>query len=443
MPCLGIILTHADHITEILGVVAEAVVHDLVGELGVLFSLSGVILIQLIHCHICQESGGGGVAERTPLEQPRQTVRRIGDLLAAVTGGPVFQMLGELILPLGFPGVDGIQQHTALHHIVPAHTPGVLHFAGLLFLAQVRDIVGLAEIQVLLLAGCHIQPVCSIEQVIVECGDLVVGLFLRVVADGTQLVGTVEQVNGVFQVFLCLFRLGILEIQIAGGKRSRHVCLDAAVLTGVVRALGLALHQLVLIHIHFRRTPPDVVEGTFADHVYDVVALVAAHQIIQRKLEVVLVHGALTSLVYAVAVVQQTPAQERCGIRIGQRKLQMVAGVEPAARHIVVCHTVRAPADLVPVRLDAALLYLVEKHRLLECFSVIVFAVAVRSSDHGARNSGCDPGKRQHSGGNPGNPLLHRQSSFLSKNTGTLCTREIVQLFLLYHILHGMSRFFV
>ena len=223
VPCLRIIVTHADHIAKVFGVVAEAVVHDIVSKLGVLFSLGGIVLIQLIDCHICQKCSRGSVAERTPLEQPRQTVRCIGDLLAAVTSRPVFQMLGELVFPLGFAGVDRIQQHAALHHIVPAHAPCVLHFAGLFFLAQIRDIVGLAQIQILLLAGCHVQPVCSIEQIIIECGDLVVRLFCGIIADRTQLVGTVEQVNGVFQIFLCLFRLGVLEVQIAGAECRRHV----------------------------------------------------------------------------------------------------------------------------------------------------------------------------------------------------------------------------
>ena len=410
VPCLRVIVTHADHIAKVLGVVAEAVVHDIVSKLGVLFSLGGIVLIQLIDCHICQKCSRGSVAERTPLEQPRQTVRCIGDLLAAVTSRPVFQMLGELVFPLGFAGVDRIQQHAALHHIVPAHAPCVLHFAGLFFLAQVRDIVGLAQIQILLLAGCHVQPVCRIEQVIIECGDLIVRLFLRVIADGTQLVGTVEQVNGVFQIFLCLFRLGVLEVQIAGAECRRHVGLNAAVLTGIVRTLGFALHQFVLVHIHFGRAPPYVVERAVADHIDNVVTLIAAHQIIQCKLEIVLIHGTLASLFHTVAVVQQTPAQQCCGVRIGQCEFQVISGIKPAACHIVVGHAVRTPADFVPVRLFAALLHLVEKHRLLESLSIVVLAVAVSSGHRCRGNCRSHSGHCQHCGRNRRDPLLHRQS---------------------------------
>ena len=68
VPCLRIIVTHADHIAKVFGVVTEAVVHDIVGKLGVLFSLGGIVLIQLIDCHICQKCSRGSVAERTPLE---------------------------------------------------------------------------------------------------------------------------------------------------------------------------------------------------------------------------------------------------------------------------------------------------------------------------------------------------------------------------------------
>ena len=408
VPCLRIIVTHADHIAKVFGVVAEAVVHNIVSKLGVLFSLGGIVLIQLIDCHICQKCSRGSVAERTPLEQPRQTVRCIGDLLAAVTSRPVFQMLGELVFPLGFAGVDRIQQYAALHHIIPAHAPCVLHFAGLFFLAQIRDIVGLAQIQILLLTGCHVQPVCRIAQVIIECGDLIVRLFLRVIADGTQLVGTVEQIDGVFQIFLCLFRLGVLEVQIAGAECRRHVGLNAAVLTGIVRTLSFALHQFVLVHVHFGRAPPYVVERAVADHIDNVVTLIAAHQIIQCKLEVVLIHGTLTSLFHTVAVVQQTPAQQCCGVRIGQCEFQVISGIKPAACHIVVGHAVRTPADFVPVRLFAALLHLVEKHRLLESLSIIVLAV---SSGHRCReNCRSHSGHCQHCGRNRRDPLLHRQS---------------------------------
>ena len=281
-------------------------------------------------------------------------------------------MLGELVFPLGIAGVDGVQQHTALHHIVPAHAPCVLQFRGLLLLAEVGDIVVLAEIQILLLAGCHVQPVGRIEQIVIECGDLVIRLLCGIVPDGAKLIGTVEQVDGVLQIFRSLFRLGVLEVQITGAECGCHVCLNGTVLTGVIRPLRLALHQLVLCHIDLGRAPPYVVERAVADHVDDVAATVAAHQIVQCKLEVILVHGALACLFHAVAVLQQTPSQQCCRIGVGQGEFQVDAGIKPAAGHIVVGHAVRTPRNLVPVRLHAALLHLVKKHRLLQSLTIII-----------------------------------------------------------------------
>ena len=246
-----------------------------------------------------------------------------------------------------------------------------------------------------------------------------------------------------FQIFLCLLRLGVLEVQIAGAECRRHVGLNAAVLTGIVRTLSFALHQFVLVHVYFGRAPPYVVERAVADHIDNVVTLIAAHQIIQCKLEVVLIHGTLTSLFHTVAVVQQTPAQQCCGVRIGQCEFQVISGIKPAACHIVVGHAVRTPADFVPVRLFAALLHLVEKHRLLESLSIVVLAVAVSSGYRCRRNCRSHSGHCQHCGRNRRDPLLHRQSILPFQKRSCSYRQKIVQLFLLYHILREMSRFFV
>ena len=63
MPCLRIIIAHTNHIAEVVGVVAEAVVHDSVGKLCVLGRLGKVVLIQFIHCHISEECGGCRMAK--------------------------------------------------------------------------------------------------------------------------------------------------------------------------------------------------------------------------------------------------------------------------------------------------------------------------------------------------------------------------------------------
>lgn len=55
-----------------------------------------------------------------------------------------------------------------------------------------------------------------------------------------------------------------------------------------------------------------------------------------------------------------------------QGEFQVVAGIKPAAGHIVVGHAVRTPRNLVPVRLHAALLHLVKKHRLLQSLTIII-----------------------------------------------------------------------
>ena len=138
-----------------------------------------------------------------------------------------------------------------------------------------------------------------------------------------------------------------------------------------------------------------MVKGALTNHVHNIVALIAAHQIIQHELQVILIHCPLAGLIHAVAIVQQTPAQQCRRIRIGQGKFQVVSGIIPAARHIVIGHAVCAPADFVPIRLYAALLHLIEKHGFLECFTIIISGVGLFCRDSSRRNHSRCSGKRQ------------------------------------------------
>ena len=365
VPCLRIFVAHADNIAHTKVVVAECIIHGRICKIGVLLCSSCIVCKQFICCNICQECSSGCMTQRTPREQPCQTIRCVCNLLATVTRCPVFQMFPELFFPLAVASIHCIQQDTALHGVVPAVTPSVFQFRGLFFLAQIRDVIGLAQIQIGLFTGCPIQPVCSKEQVIIECARFIIIVFFCIIADGAILVSPFKASLCVCQIVVCTVWVGILEAEITNSKSRCHLSFNTAVIAGVIRPCIFALHQFELPHVNFRRTPPYMVECTIANHVNDFIAQITACNVIQCPGKVVLIFSQFADFLDTILIFQQAPAQHGCSIGVGQCEFQVVAGIEPAARNIVVDHAVISPADFVPVWQFAALLYLIEKHRLL------------------------------------------------------------------------------
>ena len=64
-------------------------------------------------------------------------------------------------------GVDSVKEQTALHCIVPALFPRIFHLVRAKLLAEIRNVAfRLAEIR--LIAGCDIEPVCSVKKLVIE-----------------------------------------------------------------------------------------------------------------------------------------------------------------------------------------------------------------------------------------------------------------------------------
>ena len=181
------------------------------------------------------------------------------------------------------------------------------------------------------------------------------------------------------QIFLCLIRIGILKAKVTGAEGSCHLCFNTAVVAGEVWPFCFALHQFIFCHIHLRSAPPYVVEAAVADHIDNFVAQVTLDQIIQNKLEVVAVLCEFAAILYAVRILEQPPTQHGCRVGIGEGKFQVVAGIIPAAGYIVIGHAVGTPGDFIPIREHAGLLYLIEEHRFLQCFAIVIGRVGTCS----------------------------------------------------------------
>ena len=123
-------------------------------------------------------------------------------------------------------GVDGVEQQTALHHIVPAHSPGVFQLIRTQLFSQIGDIRG-RLVQIGLLAGGNVQPVCRIEQLVIEVGRTVesAGIAVVVVVVAPGLVRQPEEILGVFQIVAGLVAPA-LEGARPGSQRRRHLAAD-------------------------------------------------------------------------------------------------------------------------------------------------------------------------------------------------------------------------
>ena len=321
-----------------------------------------------VTCHACQKSGSGGVPQTAPGGQPLCTaVQRFHRVR------PVVQVLLYPSDVEAVVGVDRVQKQTALHHVVPAHAPRIFQFVRAQFLSQIGD-VGSRLVQIGLLAGGDVQPVCRVEQFVIEVGRTVesAGITIIIGFVAPCFVCQPEQVLGVFQIVAGLVA-SALEGTGAGRQCRRHFTADSGVRSAEYGS-GFGVVCPVVLHAVFQqlhRPPPGVIHLSVAHLINGGVALVTGGEIVQHKREVVHIGFQFAGLLQPVRVLVQSPRQHGSGIRHRQIELDMVAGIVPAAGDFVGHGGIGTPLHFVPFRKRPCLLAFIKVHGLLECLGVV------------------------------------------------------------------------
>ena len=380
--CRRVLVAHAEHIAHLHGVVAKAVVHLGFCPCSELFSLCGICLEHIVRSEECEPCGGGCMTQAAPLEQPCQTVAGVLDVAAALD--PVIDVLGNMCLPLVVAGDIGIEVNCRLAGIIPAETPCELGIGGLVLGREIREVVLLDLVDVGLVAGCLIQPACCEHAVVEPGGGIVHTAHAADILGIAPLVRILKELLGVLEVGRSLVGLLVLEYQIALGKCSGTECSGRGILDGVIRTIPVAAVEVMLAEVDLGGAP-DVVVSRAALEVTDgadklAVTKVAAVDEVKTPLEIVAVGLTETGLVHGILVLEIAPCHHGCGVSVGVCELEVVAGIEPAARYdigllaVLVHHGISTPRHTVPLRELTGLLHLVEEHRLLECLGIVVVA---------------------------------------------------------------------
>ena len=262
-------------------------------------------------------------------------------------------------------GVDRVQKQTALHHVVPAHAPRIFQFVRAQFLSQIGD-VGSRLVQIGLLAGGDVQPVCRVEQFVIEVGRTIesAGITIIIGFVAPCFVCQPEQVLGVFQIVAGLVA-SALEGTGAGRQCRRHFTADSGVCSAEYGS-GFGVVCPVVLHAVFQQLHLSV-----SHLINGGVALVTGGEIVQHKGEVVHIGFQFAGLLQPVRVLVQSPRQHGSGIRHRQIELDMVAGIVPAAGDFVGHGGIGTPLHFVPFRKRPCLLAFIKVHGLLESLGVV------------------------------------------------------------------------
>lgn len=295
-------------------------------------------------------------------------------------------------------------------HVIPALGPGVFQLGGAQFLPQIGDIA-FRLVQVCLVAGCLVQPVCRIEQLVVEVAGAVEAAGVTVVV--YRIAGACgSDLEDVFRMLQVGAPLTFPDFSVQGAvpcrQGSRHFSEYGGAALGclIIRTgVGTALPHAVGIQLH--RSPPGMILLPVAHLEHDLVPQVACRQVIQHKAQVVDVVLHLAACLNAVPILVQPPRQHGRRIRHGQIEFHMVAGIVPATVNKIIGGSVRTPFHPVPRRQMPCLLALVKIQGHLQSGGVVDVRRCPMQTGVLYRQTACCPCKDRPRAGKTDDALVH------------------------------------
>ena len=297
--------------------------------------------------------------------------------------GPEFQIPAENIPVAGdvgdrsqlceYAAPDGIP---AVHPDVLPAVAGVLddtlHIAGVrvsTHFAGDRFVYADNVVNVVIVFRAVVQPYCCPGQfIVVIAGGIETAVVAQtvycqgVVTDFVvRLYGEIVQCQSIVQTLLCIFRIGVLEVQIVHRKGScctgglvRSRCFRGGEISRTLDSTGRS-GNIGVVYLQFRSTPVVVVVVALAHliavrhYIAVVVQKCGFHKVVVDPAEFVLHMLLQTGFHIGFPELIVAPAHSRSGIAARQTKLYVVAGIVPAAGQVYTAVTIGVEVFLVGI----------------------------------------------------------------------------------------------